>query len=328
MAGALLHVVSDEVRAQRFEARWERAADLAAALVGAGIAQVSAVFAESAQGPFTTGLFALVLPSAPALLAADLLAAIPRAPRRTLAPGPRLDAFLVSMRELGVFAALSGLLLAFAGWLLATAFAPGEGRPPAPPASYPRRLFAASAREGPRRLVAFLLGAAALSMLSRSLEVPEAIELFAAPAAALALALLAALSASAAAAVGAALLSLLLPWAPGPSLVVPALALGPLLFRRAAWRGGWKRRATSALLVLLLGACASMLLARPRFEERVQNAALSVPQLSAGPLGPALRALPVQTAAAALLLLVAASSLWRTGVRGWFAPLRGGERGA
>ena len=205
---------------------------------------------------------------------------------------------------------------------MSSSFAPGDGRPPAPSHGFFARLLEGTARRNPRRLVVFLLGAVALSLLSPALEVPEL------PAALIALAallLFSALSGSAAASVAAAFIAMLLPWAPSPSLLVPALALGPLLLRRTAWRGGSKRRVASALLTLLLGGIAAMLLGRLVFEQRVQDAAIAMPNLPAQTLSASIHLAPVESAAFALLLVLALISLWRSGVRGWFAPLRDGE---
>lgn len=322
MAGALLHVVADEIRVQQFSARWERAADLLAAIVGAGIAVVSAIFGGSAQSTLAVAFLALVLPCAPALLVSDLIVAIPKRPSRSLAPRPALDAVLVSMRTLGLVAALAELGIALFAWLAAAAFAPGDGRPPLETPNYLSRLLAGAAARNPRRLVVFLLGAAALGLLPPILHIPG---LAAAAISVVALGLLSALSSSAAAAIAAAFLSTQLWWVPGPAVLVATLALGPLLLRRAAWRGGSRRRSLGALFTLLIGASAAVLLGRESFEDRVRSAASAVPDISAiadRPLQAWVRAFPVESAAFALMLLLALISLWNLGVRGWFIPLR------
>ena len=320
MAGALLHVVADEIQRQQFERAWERGADLLAALIGAGIAVVSAVFGGSGPGPYAAAFLVLVLPCAPALLAADLLMALPSRPGRSLAQRPELDALLVTLRALGLLAALAQLLLATLGWLLGSAFAPGEGRPARAQPGFLARLLGGTARSAPRRLLAFQLGAIALSILPRALDVPD---LVGACAAGLGFLALAALSAGAAGAIAAAFLALLLPWAPGAAQLVPALALGPLLLRREAFRGEPRRRITGALLLGLLFASAALLLDRPLFEERARAAALSLPLLAGQPLLELIRRAPVEYGAGAVLLALGLVSLWRSGARGFLAPLLG-----
>ena len=71
-AGALLHVISDEIRIQRFGSRWERAADLAACAAGLLVAGLSAVLRlrqEGAAGPlleFLRVFSGIAIASAPA----------------------------------------------------------------------------------------------------------------------------------------------------------------------------------------------------------------------------------------------------------------------
>src|SRR5207253_7215701 len=70
-AGALLHVVSDEIRAQSFVSRWERAADLAACAVGLLVAGVGAALHLGEAAPvveFLRVLAGVSLAGAPALL--------------------------------------------------------------------------------------------------------------------------------------------------------------------------------------------------------------------------------------------------------------------
>jgi len=322
MAGALLHVVADEIRAQTFEAGWERAADLGAALVGAGIAIVSAIYGASLDSEFLAGLAALILPCAPALLAADLLAAIPPA-RRSLAPRPELDALLVSLRSLGILAALAQFAVSFLGWTLSSAFAPGEARPPEEGRGYLARLLLGTSERDPRRVVAALLCALAFWLPPRSADVATpGLMLLAAAVATLVVLLIAGLSASIAALLAAALLAAQTEWAPNAALLIPALALGPLLFRGSAWRGDLKRRSIGALLTLVLGACAAMLLSRPLFVDRAQAAAGALVRKHALPFVAQLQEAPLPTAAAAALVALGLLALWQTGARGFFAPLR------
>ena len=70
-AGALLHVVSDEIREQRFETRWERLADILAGLLGLGLAGLGAFLDlrnETSVVAVVRASVALALCAAPALL--------------------------------------------------------------------------------------------------------------------------------------------------------------------------------------------------------------------------------------------------------------------
>ena len=101
-AGILLHVVSDEIRVQRFAARWERAADIAACAAGLALAGLSVVLqlrSAPEAGPMSESLRALValaLASAPALLAGALVSALASAlasaPAAPLAPTAAMTA--------------------------------------------------------------------------------------------------------------------------------------------------------------------------------------------------------------------------------------------
>jgi hypothetical protein len=158
--------------------------------------------------------------------------------------------------------------------------------------------------------------------------------LFAASASILACMLLAAISASATAFIAALFVDLAplpLAWAPSPALVVVALGLGPLLLRRSAWRGALRPRLIGALCTLLFFASAAVLLEKPWFDDRVRRSALSM-VLEAGidarpfVLRDFIAAAPLQSASAAILLIVAIATIWRVGTRGYFAGLRHGEQ--
>src|SRR5438105_12305799 len=78
-AGALLHVVSDEIRTQRFGSRWERAADLGACAVGVLVAGTGAMLHLQEAAPvagFLRALAGIALASAPALLAGAAMTAL------------------------------------------------------------------------------------------------------------------------------------------------------------------------------------------------------------------------------------------------------------
>ncbi len=323
MAGALLHVVADEIRVQTFAQPWERAADLLAALLGVGIALVSAIFGESIQVDLLYGLGALFLPCAPALLAADLLVALPRSPRRALATRPELDALLVSLRALGLFAAVAQLAIGLCGWAMSSAFAPGDGRPQEAERGFVFRVISGTSTRAPGRVIAALLFVLVLWLPPRtaSLTSPE-LSLAATAIATLVVLLLSGLSASVTTLLVVALLSSPAEWIPNAALLVPALALGPLLARRAAWRGALKQRLMGALLLLALGVCAAMLLARPLFLERAHVAVAALVRSQGLLPAQQVHSALFPLCAAAGLVLLALASLWQTGVRGFFAVLR------
>src|SRR5438270_753081 len=70
-AGALLHVVSDEIREQRFQTRWERLSDILAGVLGLGLAGLGAFFDlrnEASVVAVVRASVSLALSVAPALL--------------------------------------------------------------------------------------------------------------------------------------------------------------------------------------------------------------------------------------------------------------------
>src|SRR5439155_9541855 len=110
-AGALLHVVSDEIRAQRFGSPLERAADLGACAVGLLVAGIGAILHLRETGPAVAVLRALAglaMACAPALLAGAAAEAL-LAPR--LKRLPRLDAVLLAAVLLGPAAGAALLVL-------------------------------------------------------------------------------------------------------------------------------------------------------------------------------------------------------------------------
>ena len=105
-AGALLHVVADEIRQQRFSSRWERAGDILACLAGLGVAGFGAVLHLRSNPAATVGflraLLALVLAAAPGLVAGLLVRPWTRLP---------IDAVLIALLLLGPAAAAALLML-------------------------------------------------------------------------------------------------------------------------------------------------------------------------------------------------------------------------
>jgi hypothetical protein len=156
-AGALLHVVADEIRAQRFTSRWERAGDLLACAAGLAMAGLSTFLHlrhESGGGPmleFLHVLLALALAAGPALLIGTALATFSRT--------PRFDALLLALALLGPAFAVCLTVLA----LVRRVFVPS------PPASLTEAL-----RERGPRIFVLLVAAAVLQTVARLPDSPLA----------------------------------------------------------------------------------------------------------------------------------------------------------
>src|SRR5205085_6558661 len=116
--GALLHVVSDEIRMQRFGSRWERAADLGACAVGLLVAGTGALLHLQEAAPvagFLRALAGIALASAPALLIGAVITALLAA--RGVRP-LSLEAVFLAFALMGPGAALFLALLELALSLL------------------------------------------------------------------------------------------------------------------------------------------------------------------------------------------------------------------
>ena len=337
-AGALLHVVSDEIRAQRFSSGWERAADLGACLAGLAVAGLSAVLhlrgAEAGPLAGLLRVFAgVALACSPALLGGALVAALLALPVRLL----RWDALLLVLVLLGplpaiLFGTLS-LLFALPLRRAGAALPDEEGPPasasaaPAPPAEWGWRrppvlagLLASVRRHGPPQIL-LLAVAAVLAVSAPSL--PAGLL----PRAALSLALLfaARLDQASAAAVAAVVLRRGF----DPGLAVGLLALGPVTRGavdavRSALRDAAPESTRGALRLALFAALA---LGTTRVSALLSGAHPSVDRALAavrGPLEAQVLSSPLGAASAAVLLALILATLWKAGVRGWFAPLRHG----
>ena len=337
-AGALLHVVSDEIRAQKFASVWERTADLSACLSGLAVAGLSAVLhlRSPEAGPLVELLRVfggVVLACAPALLGGALVAALLALPMRLL----RWDALLLLLVLLGplpavLFGTLS-LLLALPARRI------DAPRPPV----FAGLLFGIR-QHGPPLLL-LLAVAAALEVTAPTLPAGPFSRIV------LALALLFAARLDQAGAVAVA--AVLVRRGFDPGLAIALVALGP---------------ATSGALATLRGEVPALRRGEPgtpRGEEGggaldspVRRGALDSPRgavrlaifaalalgttlrpgllagahpsieraLDAvrGPLQAQVGASPLGAAAAALLFALGLVTLWKAGVRGWFAPLRHG----
>ncbi|HEY2028480.1 MAG TPA: hypothetical protein VGH20_04640 [Myxococcales bacterium] len=216
-AGALLHVVADEIRVQRFGSGWERAADLGACVLGLGFAGLSVVLHlhhDAAAKPaidFLRALVALSLSAAPALLLGTLLAAWMRV--------PRWDAIALSLALLGPSFAVCLMVLAslrLTGWR-------------APPLSP----VAAVRERGPRFFLLLVAAAAIESSFDRLPTTPLGIA-----GVVIAVAVAARLDEAGAVLIAAAVLH----QGFAPLAVLAGLALGPVTL-------DWKRLALSAAVV-------------------------------------------------------------------------------
>ena len=309
-AGALLHVVFDEIRAQRFASAWERALDVGACAAGLLVAGLGAVLhlrggeSSAAALQFLRALCGMALAMAPALLAGALAGALLAHKARRF----RWDAFLVLLALLGPAAsmAVTGLWLAFT-FALARSDA----------ASSPRPIgleLIEEVRERAPPILALVIGAAGLEVGARAF-----------PAGAISVAALVALIAlcarldeAGAAAVAAVLVNKGL----DPGLAVAALAFGPIT-RIAPLRASFAL--IGALLISLGGAVA---LSRAGALSSAHPAAQRALSMLRDPLGVQASATPFGVACAAVLLLLGVGTLWSRGVRGWFAPLRHGPGAA
>ncbi|HEX4386872.1 MAG TPA: hypothetical protein VH083_28150 [Myxococcales bacterium] len=251
-AGALLHVVADEIREQRFASRWERAGDLfacAAGLAMAGLSTVLHLHHEADGGPmidFLHVLAALLLAAAPALLLGAALSGWMRA--------PRWDALLLALTVLGPAFAVCLTVLAFVRRIFL----------PAPPLP----LIDCVRERAPRLLLLLLSAAAVEASLTHLPDSPLAIAGML-----LGIFIAARLDEAGAVAVASSLLHKGLP----PAAVLAALAAGPLL------RGPYDWRRIALSFALVAGAAVSRLL--PQVQAGWDSRAPLLQQLSSSPLG-------------------------------------------
>ncbi|HKB75411.1 MAG TPA: hypothetical protein VKC58_02380 [Myxococcales bacterium] len=305
-AGALLHVVADEIREQRFTSVAQRALDLLAAAAGLSLVGL-AVFLDVRTTDSVLRFFrtatALALGVAPALVASMAAEVLER--RHTLlhrlrAPFDGLFATgaLLGWPAAAIRAALTAVVAA--PRLLDREAAPG------PPPSLADDL----ARRGPW-LVALLFLAASVDVLA-----PPAWFATLGPGGivvvAVSLAVAARASASGAALVACALVHRGLP----AGMALPFLALGALPLRRAA------RFALFAVAAFAVALAAGAALERVPFLREVARTATSVLARANRPVLEQLAAAPAGTACMALLVALALALALRSGVRGWFAPFR------
>ena len=314
-AGVLLHVVADEIRAQRFASPIERALDFGACLGGLLVAGLGAlVHLREQAGPLLELLriFAgVVLACAPAVLFGSIAFALLASRTRFF----RWDAFLLAVVLLGPAAAM-----AWAGLTLVLSLpVPGFLRA----RETPRPVFAelvAIVRQRAPSLLTLTVAAAGLEVSMESFPTS-----LVARAALLAVIVLAArLDEAGAVAVAAVLVGKGL----DPGVAVALLALGPLT--RSAVARAMARRLAGARAILAVevvvavgaGKLALRLRGAGRGAGRGRQALHDVRNAFAAQVAAA----PFGVVAATILVAVALATLWSEGVRGWFAPLRHGPR--
>ena len=318
-AGALLHVVSDEIRAQRFTSGMERALDLLACVAGLLVAGIGAVVhvREGAASAPVVGLLrafaGIFLACAPALLFGSVASALLASRTRLF----RWDAFLLALILLGSRAAVAWATLALVLALPFAGFFRGQGaRPPAVE-------LIASIRERAPAVLTLLMVAAGVEFSTSSFPTSPV------PAAALLLLLAFAARLDEAGAVAVA--AVLVRKGLDPGLAVALLALGPLtrapLLRRFAARG----RLLGAAALIIQGAVAlgaGRLLSVSGVLAGAPAAAEQGLSGVRGALAGQVAASPLAAAAAFVLAALALATLWSAGARGWFAPLRHGPGAA
>ncbi|HYY52760.1 MAG TPA: hypothetical protein VE755_07805 [Myxococcales bacterium] len=315
-AGALLHVVSDEIRAQRFGSRLERALDLGACVAGLAVAGFGALMHLRDEAPPLIELLRVVcgisLASAPAILAGCAAGALLASRTRFF----RWDAFLLLLVLLGPVAAM--------GWATLTVLV-------ALPAARSFREHGSARAVGAELLAVVRARAPALLtllMAAGGLEVstsafPGAVV----PAAALIaiVALAARLDEAGAAAVAAVLVRKGL----DPGIAIALLAIGPLT-RTGFIRALVERRhvvgaamaaaeAAAALVAGWMLSISGVLAAAPAAADQAMRGVRD-------PLGIQAASSPFGVGAGLILVGLAIATLWSQGVRGWFAPLRHGPR--
>jgi len=317
-AGALLHVVGDEIRAQSFASPWERVADLAACAAGLLVAGLGAAMQHrDSAGPlleFLRAFSGLAIACAPALLFGVMAVALLAMRTRVF----RYDAFLLALALLGPApAALLGVLSVLLLLPVAPRFAP----PPDASGVWPELLAQIRQRAPP--LLALLVVAAGIEVSAPAL--PQGLV----PLVALAAALLLAARLDDAGAVAVA--AVLVHKGFDPGVAIALVALGPLIrtasIRALAARFRFNGVAALAILALfalgagwLVSISGALARARPAADGALASLRDSLPAQSA--------AAPLGAASAVLLIGIGLTTLWTAGVRGWCAPLRHGPKAA
>ncbi|HVI22745.1 MAG TPA: ZIP family metal transporter [Myxococcales bacterium] len=306
-AGALLHVVSDEIREQRFAASWQRALDMLACALGFGLAGLGAFFdLPNAQGIVNVAhaSVALGLAVAPALVAGLVVrwATMRFAPRAAEPSRAAAAGIFAVWALLGFASAAIRLVLGALFWSVGSRLSPLRPLRPLPLADE----YAARA---PPVLALFVLAAGADALAPPGFFASRAPVLVA-----LALAAFSQASASGAALAAAALVHRGLP----ANLAIPFLALGSLPLGRAVFARGAAIAAGGVAVALLAGAA----LSRTDLGDRAQRAADASFAASREAVSAQLAAAPIESACLAVVVALGLAMVYRKGVRGWFLPLR------
>ncbi len=316
-AGALLHVVADEIRIQRFGSPLDRALDLGACVAGLLVAGLGAMLHLEDQGAepvlaFLRTLSGIALSAAPALLCGVVVGALLATRTRFF----RWDAFLLLLVFLGPTAA--------AAWgVLTVLLALPVARHHAVQASERRMsgwLIAAVRVRAPPLLM-LSIAAAGLEVSARSFPSHPL------PAAALCLAVVLAARLDDA---GAGLIAaVLVRKGLDPGLAIALLAVGPVT-RAALVRVRVARGRVRALAEVTIASAATLavgkLFSAAGALRSAHATAAGALQHLGEPVPAQVAAAPVAAAAVAVLVFAALGTLWSQGVRGWFAPLRHGPR--
>jgi hypothetical protein len=316
-AGALLHVVADEIHTQRFRSRLDRALDLGAATAGLLVAGLGAVLhlGEHGAAPvleFLRTLSGVALASAPALLCGVVAGALLASRTRFF----RWDTFLLLLVLMGPVAAAAWAALTVLLALPVVRFhaLAATARPVSD-------WLAAAVRVRAPPLFMLSIAAAGLDVSARSFPTG--------PLAVLALCAVIALAARLDDAGAALIAAVLVRKGLDPGVAVALLAIGPItraaLVRLLADRG----RLRAAAEVVIASAAAlgiGELLSSAGALRGARAGAAAALQHLGEPLSAQVAASPVAAAAAAILIAAALGTLWSEGVRGWFTPLRHGPR--
>jgi hypothetical protein len=315
-AGALLHVVSDEIRAQRFGSRLERALDLGACVAGLLVAGAGALIHLREEAAPLLELCRVVagiaLIAAPPLLAGGVAGALLASRTRFF----RWDAFLLCLAMAGSFAAMAWAALTVLLALPVARLFRGDGSTRSPTAE-----MVDLVRQRAPAMLALLLTAAGLEVSAHAFP-PSFI-----PAAALMLLLALAARLDEAGAV--AMAAVLIHKGLDPGIAIALLALGPLTRAgpvRALFSRGRLPAAAALIVEMVVALAAGKLLS-------LTGLLASAPLIAAHALEGVRETVQTQVTSAPLgdlsaliLVAVALATLWSEGVRGWFAPLRHGPR--
>lgn len=312
VAGALLHVVADEIREQRFSSLGARALDLLAAAAGVAFASVGALLevrTTHAIAGFARAATALALGVSPALIASIAAEVLSR--RR-----PVLHQLRAPFEGLFATAALLGWVAAAVRALLSALFVV-SGRLLRLDEPVPRAipLHGELTRRGPWLVVLLFLAAAVVVLAP-----PDWFGQLG-PLGTVLVAASITLAARASASGGAMLVCSLVHGGLPCGLALPFLALGAVRIRHLSPARRTVAAAAGFCAALVAGVALQRLPAL-RASTRMVDAVLA---RAHDPVPSQLAAAPAAAACAVLLSALAVALAFRSGVRGWFAPFRHGD---